>query len=259
MREALGYRGLRPPDAAEAGASGGVTLDVRGTADRWTLAVDSSGPSLHRRGYRKASATAPVKETLAAACLLATGWTGDTEFLDPMCGSGTFVAEAALLAARRPPGLDREFAFSDWASFDESLFRSAVGRLAERGRDPSSRIEGGDAAPGAVKAARANLARLGVDGVRASKRRLQDTPASEAPGLVLVNPPYGKRVAPGRALDAAKGEWRAWAKTLRERRPRAAIYALSPEQVLAEAAGAIGRPVLRFSNGGIPVALVRLQ
>ncbi|MCO4772771.1 MAG: hypothetical protein KDA24_22255 [Deltaproteobacteria bacterium] len=255
IKEALVYRGIPTEEEGDQP----VTVDLRGTADRWTLAVDSSGPSLHRRGYRKATAMAPLKETFAAAALLKVGYTGEEPLLDPMCGSGTFVGEAALIASRRPPGLDRSFAFENWPSFDPEMWQKVVGRVGGAMRPLPAAVEGADSAATAVKAAKGNLRRAEVDGVRILKRRIQDTPPAKGPGIVIMNPPYGKRVGPGTAIDAARGEWRAWANLLRERRPDAQIYALSPAEVLAEAAGAIGRPVLRFSNGGIPVALVKLQ
>lgn len=254
IREALVYRGLNVPTEGDEAA----TIDVRGTANRWTLAVDSTGGSLHRRGYRKATARAPLRETLAAACLLRMEWSGDVPLLDPMCGSGTFVGEAASLAAWRPPGLDRTFAFEQWPSFDPAAWEAVVGRAVERIRPLPAAIEGGDVSPTSVKAARGNLERLDVPGVSVHRRRLEDTPPDDGPGVIIANPPYGKRISPGRELAAAQGEWRAWAAKLAELRPNQTIYLLSPDQALAEAAGAEGRPLLRFSNGGIPVALVRL-
>jgi len=255
IREALVYRGIAVPDEGD----DPVTIDVRGTANRWTLAVDSTGASLHRRGYRKATARAPLRETLAAACLLRMEWSGDVPFLDPMCGSGTFVGEAASLAARRPPGLDRSFAFEHWPSYDAAAWEAVVGRAVARIRALPAAVAGGDVSPASVKAARGNLQRLDIAGVSVTQRRLEDTPPDDGPGVILANPPYGKRISPGRELAAAQGEWRAWANKLRALRPNQTIFLLSPDQALAEAAGAEGRPLLRFSNGGIPVALVRLS
>jgi len=255
IREALVYRGL----SGEPPGDDALTIDVRGTNNHWTVCVDSTGGSLHRRGYRKDPGTAPLRETLAAAMLLRIGYTGDEPLLDPMCGSGTMAAEAALIGAQRPPGLDRGFAFERWASFDGAVWSEVVGRIAGQMRDLPAPIVAADSAPTALRAAKANLGRVYVDGVKVVKRRLQDTPANDKPGVIIMNPPYGKRIDPGREMDSAKGEWRAWANLLRERRPKHSIYVLSPELELAEAAGAIGRPLLRFSNGGIPVAMVQIQ
>ena len=260
MREALVYRGLSGEEAAESAP----TIDVRGTGNVWTVCADASGGSLHRRGYRKATAKAPLRETLAAALLLRCGWTGDRPFLDPMCGSGTLVAEAASIATERPPGLDRSFGFETFPNLDVDVWRDVVGRARlrheERLRQPLPEIVGADSAKGSVRAARSNLGRAGLGDVATIlERRIQDTPpATGEPGLVVVNPPYGRRIAAGRDADSARGEWTAWGRVLRERLPGWALHALSPEKELATAAGATGRPLLRTSNGGIPVALVEL-
>lgn len=255
IREALVYRGLSgdPP------GDGAPTIDVRGTGNIWTLCMDTSGASLHRRGYRKQTGKAPLRETLAAALLLRAGWTGSMPFLDPMCGSGTIVAEAASIAMRRPPGLDRSFAFSDFPSFDADVWRTVVGRAQARFEEPREipSIVGADGAKAAVRAAKANITRGGLKAT-ILERRLQDTPPAEGPGLVVVNPPYGRRVPTGRDAAAARGEWAAWGRTLRQRLPGWTILALSPDKDLATAAGASGKPLLRTSNGGISVALVKL-
>lgn len=260
MREALVYRGL----SGEPAEDGAPTIDVRGTGNVWMVCADASGASLHRRGYRKATAKAPLRETLAAALLLRAGWTGATPFLDPMCGSGTLVAEAASIATERPPGLDRPFAFEGFPTLDVDAWRAAVDRARqrhlERAGKPLPSIVGADAAKGSVRAARSNLTRAGLgDVAQIIERRIQDTPpAAGDPGLVVVNPPYGRRIMAGRDADSARGEWAAWGKILRERLPGWSVHALSPDKGLGEAAGSTGRPLLRASNGGIPVALVKL-
>lgn len=259
IKEALVYRGLGGPEPEP----GAPTIDIRGTGDLWTLCIDTSGASLHRRGYRKATAKAPLRETLAAALLLRAGYTGDAPFFDPMCGAGTLVAEAGLIATRQPPGLNRSFGFQGFPSFDPDVWSEVVGRAqvqAGSPPDPLPSIVGADAAKAAVRAARGNVERAGLEGVtELLVRRIQDTPPSDGPpGVVVVNPPYGKRILAGRDADAARGEWAAWGRILRERLPGWAIYALSPDKALADAAGAVGRPLLRTSNGGISVALVKL-
>ena len=257
IREALVYRGL----SGEPAEDGAPTIDVRGTGDHWMLAMDTSGASLHRRGYRKATAKAPLRETLAAALLLRAGWTGAVPFLDPMCGSGTLVAEAAAIAARRPPGLDRGFAFEAFPSFDRTVWQEVVGRARAKHEEPRTlpAIVGADGAKGAVRAARSNLERASLAGITTIlERRIQDTPPTEGPGLVVVNPPYGRRIPAGRDAAAAQGEWAAWGRILRERLPGWTICMLSPDKSLGEAAGSTGKPLLRTSNGGISVALVKL-
>ena len=100
-----------------------IRLNIHIAEDKCTLSLDSSGESLHRRGYRQESVEAPLNEVLAAGMILMTGWQGDTDFIDPMCGSGTILIEAALIAHNMAPGIFRkEFAFEKWADFDADLF-----------------------------------------------------------------------------------------------------------------------------------------
>src|SRR4029450_8548931 len=101
--------------------------------DHCTISVDSSGPLLHLRGSRQAVAKAPLRETLAAAALLASGWRGDTPLIDPMCGSGTIPIEGALIARRIAPGLGRQFGFENWPDFDSGLWSDLVSAAKGRG------------------------------------------------------------------------------------------------------------------------------
>ena len=259
VREGLARRGFSALPPGEE-AQDVTTLDVRGTGDSFTVTIDSSGAGLHRRGYRKATATAPLRETLAAASLYAVGYTGEQPFLDPMCGSGTFLGEAVGIATRRPVGLDRPFQFESFPSFDALMWREVVGQAVARQRPPPASIVGADGAAAAVRAARENIERTGLaDAVRVVERRLHDTPRSkDSTGVVLTNPPYGKRLNSDRDARAAEGEWRSWGQSLRDRLPGWALHLVSPEARLAAAAGATGRPILRFSNGGIPVAVVAI-
>ena len=150
------------PDDSEAPAAGQL-ITVRLFRDHCTVSVDSSGDLLHRRGYRLATAKAPLRETLGAAMLLAAGWDGTAPLLDPMCGSGTIPIEAALLARRIAPGLHRRFAFEDWPGFDAEAWQ----RLREKAVDqvrPAAPVPilGSDRDEGAVAAAVANAERAGV-------------------------------------------------------------------------------------------------
>ena len=164
-----------------------------------TVSIDTSGELLHRRGYRKATAKAPIRETLAAACLHLAGWRGDTPLVDPMCGSGTFPIEAALIARRLAPGRLRGFAFEDWPAIDGGLLDAARAAAEEASlvRVPVP-IHGSDRDAGAVKAAKANARRAGVVGDvewrEAAVSALHPPEAASGPGLIFCNPPYGKRV-----------------------------------------------------------------
>ncbi len=190
VREATGEpSGSQAPAVEQA-------IAVRLYRDQCTISVDSSGELLHRRGYRQATAKAPLRETLGAAMLLASGWDGSKPLLDPMCGSGTIPIEAALLARRIAPGLGRRFAFEAWPEFDAELWKRLRREAGER-VSPSAAVAilGSDRDEGAVAAARANAERAGV-GADITFRRAAIS-AIEPPGQagwLVTNPPYGVRV-----------------------------------------------------------------
>lgn len=182
-----------------------VRVHLEGTA--CTVYLDASGESLHRRGYRPRGAEAPLKETLAAAILLLAGWDGTTPLCDPMCGSGTLVVEAALLARNLAPGLGRRFGFETWRGFDAARF--AVIREAARAaahRAPAL-IAGSDRDAGALERARTSARRAGVArDIGLSRVSLEDArPPGPPPGVVVCNPPYGERLGDARRLGALYG------------------------------------------------------
>lgn len=176
---------------------------VRLVRNRVTISVDSSGAPLHRRGWRLDGAKAPLRETLAAALLLAAGWDGRVPFVDPFCGSGTIAIEAALLARNAAPGRDRLFAFGDWPGFEPGTWASVVeeARRAERDR-PGVAILASDRDAGAVEATLANAARAGVETDLAARvASVSDLRAPATPdGWLVTNPPFGGRIQGGRDL-----------------------------------------------------------
>jgi putative N6-adenine-specific DNA methylase len=165
-------------------------------ADRATLLLDTSGEPLDRRGYRLATAAASLRETLAAGVVLASGWDGRGPVVDPMCGAGTLLAEAGWVALGRPPGsLRRGWAFERLPGFDRRAFDAVRAEpLAAPGPDVA--LYGADLDPAALAAARGNLDRagLGERAVLLEQDGLEFAPPP-SPGLVVVNPPYGERLA----------------------------------------------------------------
>lgn len=174
-------------------------LNVHIAGDRVTLSLDSSGESLHKRGYRVANTQAPINEALAAGMLLLAGWNGQSDFYDPMCGSGTLLIEAALIARNIAPGVYRQgFAFEKWADFDANLW-DEVYNDDSREREFKHKIYGSDAGFYAVQAATKNIQSaslqrdIEVKQIRIEELRLADTNTEGA--LVMINPPYGERLS----------------------------------------------------------------
>ncbi len=176
-----------------------VAVRARLDHDRCTISLDTSGEALHRRGYKLAVNPAPLRETMAALFLQACGYTGQEPLLDPMCGSGTFVIEAAEIAARLNPGRNRRFAFEQLATFDAEAW--AAMRAVRSARPPAFPCHGSDRDAGAVQMSLDNAARAGVSGHTEFHRAAisEVTPPPGPPGLVMVNPPYGSRLGePGK-------------------------------------------------------------
>ena len=179
-----------------------VYLNVHIAGDTVTLSLDSSGESLHKRGYRVANTQAPINEALAAGMLLLAGWNGQGDFYDPMCGSGTLLIEAALIARNIAPGIYRKgFAFEKWANFDADLFE-AISSDDSRERDFQYKIYGSDAGFYAVQAANKNIqsAHLQRD-IEVKQIRIQELKLAEKNtegALIMINPPYGERLAQDR-------------------------------------------------------------
>lgn len=192
----------------ELGAPRSDEADVRVVArienDRCTLAVDTSGEALYKRGFKQAVAKAPMRETLAAMFLRQCGHSGGETVLDPMCGSGTFVIEAAEIAAGLAPGRSRRFAFERLATFDKARFADMRAATAARATVPAQRFYGRDRDAGAIRMSRENAERAGVGAFTVFEQRemaeLERPPG--APGLVILNPPYGTRIGETRELAA---------------------------------------------------------
>lgn len=205
-----------------------VLLNVHIHDTTVTVSLDSSGESLHKRGWRVATTEAPINEVLAAGILLMSGYRGQTPFVDPMCGSGTFLVEAALIAANINPGVFRQnYAFQRWRDYNQELFEELWNNdTAER--TPGFSINGADILPSAIEVTRRNLRAAGVDKfVKVEVRKFSEWRNAPAPeGILVMNPPYGERIsAPdmeglyaliGQQLKHIFTGWTAWIIGLRE-------------------------------------------
>ncbi len=173
-----------------------VMINVHIDGNRVTLSLDSSGESLHKRGYRVAQTEAPINEVLAAGILLKSGYDGSKPLVDPMCGSGTFLIEAALIAANINPGVYRKnFAFEQWSDFDEELFERLYNDDSNE-REIISPIIGADISPKAIAVAEKNVKQAGVGRyIDLEIKPLSQWTEAPADGLVVTNPPYGERIS----------------------------------------------------------------
>ncbi len=244
IHEAVG--GALSPDAE-------VCIKARIDNDDCVLAIDTSGEPLYKRGAKLEVAKAPLRETLAAMFLRQCGYDGQEPVLDPMCGSGTFVIEAAEIAAGLKPGRSRHFAFEQLATFRETSWV----KIRDRGcaRKPEFRFHGSDRDAGAIRMSRANAERAGVSEIATFEQcEVAELVAPPGPpGLVIVNPPYGTRIGDKRKLHAL---YRTLGETLAGRFAGWRVGLVTSEPALANATGLpFKSPAPPASHGGQRVTL----
>jgi putative N6-adenine-specific DNA methylase len=202
--------------------------------DRATLYRDLSGASLHKRGYRPIQVKSPLNEATAAGLILLTGWDRRSPLLDPMCGSGTFVIEAAMLASDRAPGLERDFAFQQWPDFSSGLWRELVLDARNRARAgmrhlPS--LEATDHHAGAIGLARRSIDAAGFqDRICVQRAGLDELEPKTAPALVVTNPPYGERLGD---MGEVEETWASLGRFFRRLTPPLTAFVLSGDPQLS--------------------------
>jgi len=214
FREAVGER----PDVDTAAPD--VRVHVFLTSSDATFYLDTSGEALFRRGWRTAGGEAPLRENLAAGILMLAGWAAPATLYDPMCGGGTFLVEAAMMALDAAPGAGRAFGFEKLANFEEKQWRALRDKAQSRRRAACPlAIHGADKSGTALGFARANLAAAGIEGVaRLKQMEILDGSPPEPPGIVVMNPPYGERLGDQDELavlypklgDALKQRYAGW-------------------------------------------------
>lgn len=172
-----------------------LRLNMHIAEDKCTLSMDSSGESLHRRGYRQESVEAPLNEVLAAGMIMMTGWNGDTDLIDPMCGSGTIAIEAALIARNMAPGLFRkEYAFEKWHDFDKDLFDTIYNDDSQE-REFKHHIYASDIDIKAVNTARLNVKAAGLTAdITVEEADFKNFTQPQEKSIIIMNPPYGERI-----------------------------------------------------------------
>ena len=186
-------------------------INVHIAEETLTVCLDSSGESLHKRGYRVATTEAPINEVLAAGMLLIAGWRGQSDFYDPMCGSGTIPIEAALIARNIAPGIFRKsFGFEKWPDFDAELWSDIYNDDSQE-REFNHKIYGSDASYYAIQQAAKNVKSAGVSrDVELRQIRMEELKPSaisaQHPAMVMLNPPYGERLANNRDMEELYGK-----------------------------------------------------
>lgn len=252
---AWGLSGIEHAGALDEEGTEGLTFLVRLDGPECTVSADTSGEPLHRRGYRQEIGRAPLRETLAAGILLLAGYDGTEPLVDPMCGSGTFLIEGAWMSMRRAPGLERRFAFEQFPQFSPAAWAERQARTrAEVLQAPRASLHGFDINAGALGTARRNARRAGLT-LALERRDVKTLQAPVAgPGLVVANPPYGKRVGEGGELPEL---YRALGATLRRSFQgwRAALLVPEEDGLIREL-GLRDAKSLRVRNGGLRCRLL---
>ncbi len=246
--------GIRPDVNTE---NPDMQISVRLVKNKCTVSLDTSGGSLHLRGYRDRGAPAPLKENLAAALIKMTGWDQNSPLIDPMCGSGTFCIEAALMALKIPPGSFRKkFGFQRWKTFQPEPYKIIVEDINQRQlSDVPFRIYGYDVEGRAVAASKAHSENAGTQiATLFRKQDILELVPAPSPGIIITNPPYGERMGDSTQLVALysklgtvlKSKFRGWQ-----------AYVLASDSELINAIGITPEKSWRVFNGAIECQFVK--
>jgi putative N6-adenine-specific DNA methylase len=251
----------KPPPVQKYHEDSGTDLPqlivVRLVDNLCTISIDSSGALLHRRGYRLATAKAPLRETLASGMVMASGWDTISPLLDPFCGSGTIPIEAALLAKRVPPGYARRFAFMDWPNFDSRFWDKLLADAGKAIVSAIPKIIASDRDAGAIQAAQANAERAGVaDCIESSCKAISAIDPPPGPGWVVTNPPYGVRLSKTKDL---RNLYAQLGKVLRDKCSGWRVTMLCDSIQLIRSTGLEFDKGILMMNGGLKVRLVRCR
>ncbi|MEB3310868.1 MAG: class I SAM-dependent RNA methyltransferase [Snowella sp.] len=235
-----------------------IVVNVHIYQDNCVISLDSSGFSLHRRGYRPAMGLAPLKETLAAALLAIAEWTPDRPFLDPLCGSGTLPIEAALMALNVAPGLYNSFAFQNWPDFNPTLWEQ-LQTEAEQGvlSELPSLVWGSDGDETIISQARANAKASGLEQhLYFQHKQLSEVEAPADQGIIICNPPYGVRIGEEQELGAL---YKLLGDIFKQRFKGWTAYVLTGNKELAKRIGLKASRRFPVFNGSLPCTLLKYE
>lgn len=234
-----------------------LRLNIHIDKDQVSVSLDTSGASLHQRGYKTATNIAPINEVLAAGMLLLSGWDGRSDFLDPMCGSGTILAEAAMIACNIPANINRrEFAFEKWNDWDNDLFDKIVDSLLSKVREFHYTIKGYDKAPSAVLKSKDNIRNANLEEyITVQERNFFDTQKeTSGPLHVLFNPPYGER------LDIEMERfYREIGDTLKQNYPGTQAWFITANLEALKFVGLKPSRKIKLFNGSLEARLVKYE
>ena len=229
-----------------------VRINVHIASEQVTVNLDSSGESLHKRGYRVATTEAPINEVLAAGMLMLAGWKGESDFYDPMCGSGTIPIEAALMARNIAPGVFRkEFGFERWPDFDEELWREIYNDDSQE-REFAHKIYGSDASFFAIQQATKNVKSAGIASIvslrqiRMEELKIENGKLKMESPLVMINPPYGERLAYNKDMEELYGKI---GSALKHQFSGATAWIISSNEAAMKCIGLKPSRKLRLLNG----------
>jgi putative N6-adenine-specific DNA methylase len=234
-----------------------LRINVHLVRNHCTISLDTSGGSLHLRGYRREKTEAPLRETLAAGLVDLSGWDGSTPFIDPMCGSGTLIIEAALKATRRAPGLLRpNYAFQRWPGYRPELWQALVREARDGVRQSlEAPIFGSDLSSRALAITRSNACRAGIDRfLTLARRDLRDLAPPPGPGILLFNPPYGERLGDSGSLETL---YREIGDVLKQRCTGYTAYLFTGNPRLAKFVGLKASRRIVLFNGPIECRLLK--
>ena len=234
-----------------------IHLHVLG--DQCTVSLDSSGGSLHKRGYRDHTNLAPINEVLAAGLVLLTGWDRRSNLVDPMCGSGTTLIEAAMIAGNIPPGYHRdEFGFERWPDFDKPLWQATFDEaMSKVEHEDQPLILGGEISPHVARKAESNIASADLKHrIRIANRAFQELEPPEGGGILIMNPPYGERMDKDDDINAL---YKSIGDTLKKKWAGYSAWVITSNMEAAKHIHLTPKPKIKLFNGSLECRFMRYE
>lgn len=234
-----------------------ITIDVHLFKDRCTISIDSSGTSLHQRGYRQSGHRAPLNEVLAAGLVLLSGWDAKKPLIDPFCGTGTILIEAAMLAQGKAPNiLRKQFGFETWKNYDKKLWEKIWLEARAQERSFDAPLIGSDISPKVIQHARQHVAKAGVDeNIRLSSKHFNDRAVPKEAGVLISNPPYGERLD----RTAVEELYKDFGDRLKNAYTGYEAWVISAVDNFHRFVGLRPSEKLRLFNGGLPCQYMKFE